>query len=88
MTIIPGKSACLRCVLGEPPTNEKQPSCAQAGILNAVAGVIGTLQALEAIKFIADSGALLRDAVLFFDGAVMEFRKIKVARDPNCRVCG
>jgi molybdopterin/thiamine biosynthesis adenylyltransferase len=88
MTIIPGKSACLRCVLGEPTTNEKQPSCAQAGVLNAVSGVIGTLQALEAIKFIADSGALLRDAVLFFDGAVMEFRKIKVARDPNCRVCG
>jgi molybdopterin/thiamine biosynthesis adenylyltransferase len=88
MTIIPGKSACLRCVLGEPATNEKQPSCAQAGVLNAVAGVIGTLQALEAIKFIADSGALLRDAVLFFDGAAMEFRKIKVARDPNCPVCG
>ncbi len=88
MTVIPRDSACLRCVLGNPPQEENQPVGIKAGILGPVAGVMGTFQALEAIKFITETGDLLTDTVLFFNGNSMDFRKIKVKRNISCRVCG
>ena len=88
LTVIPHKSACLRCIFGASSTDDKQPSCAEVGILGPVAGVLGTLQALEAIKFFTHTGDLLTDMVLFFDGRSNVFKKIKIKRNINCPVCG
>jgi len=86
MTVLPHKSSCLRCVF-DTPGNEML-SCSQAGIIGAVAGIIGTLQALEAIKFLTDVGALLTDTFLTFQGDISRFHKFSVQRDPLCAVCG
>jgi len=59
-----------------------------AGILGSVAGMLGTIQATEAIKFLAGAGSLLTDTILFFDAREMEFRKIPVSRQADCPVCG
>jgi molybdopterin-synthase adenylyltransferase len=87
LSVIPHASACLRCIFGSPDPETLDPA-AQAGILGPVAGVIGTLQAMEAIKFIVKTGNLLTDTVLFFDGRLMEFRKTKISRNSKCPVCG
>jgi molybdopterin-synthase adenylyltransferase len=88
LTVIPHISACLRCIFGKSSPDEKERSCAEDGILGPIAGVLGTLQALEAIKFITDTGKLLTDTIMFFDGKTMEFRKIKTKKNIICPVCG
>lgn len=88
MTIIPGRSACYRCVFRNPPPEEAVASCSQAGILGAIAGILGTIQATETLKFITNTGQLLTDTLLNFDALTMDFRKIPLARQPNCQVCG
>jgi len=88
LTVIPHESACLRCILRNPSEEDEQPVGVKAGILGPVAGVLGTFQALEAIKFITQTGDLLTDTILFFDGKSMEFKKIKIKRNISCPVCG
>lgn len=88
MTVLPGKSACYRCVFAEPPPPNTVPSCAQAGILGAIAGVFGTLQATEVLKFIIGKGDLLTDRIMIFNALEMTFRNVQVQADPECPVCG
>ena len=89
MTYVPGKSPCYRCVFKEPPPKDAVPTCKQAGIIGAVCGVIGSLQAMEAVKYILGIGDLLTGYLLTFDALTMEFRKIKLPSDTkNCEVCG
>jgi len=88
MTVLPGKSACYRCVFRAPPPPGVVPTCSQAGILGAVAGVIGCLQATEALKFLLGRQDLLTDALLTWNALSMEFRKVPVRRSPRCPVCG
>lgn len=86
MTIIPHRSSCLRCVFNL--TEDESLSCAQAGVIGAVVGVVGTLQALEAIKYLTGVGVLLTDTLLSFQGDTTRFHKFNVQRDPHCAVCG
>jgi molybdopterin/thiamine biosynthesis adenylyltransferase len=88
MTILPGVSACYRCVFPAPPPKNAVPSCSQAGVLGGIAGMLGTIQAVEAVKFVTKAGTLLADAMLTFDAQLMDFRKIKIRRNPNCPLCG
>lgn len=88
MTVIPGKSACYRCLFKAPPPEEIL-NCQAAGILGAVAGTLGTIQATEAVKFLAGfEEGLLTDRLLIYDAKHMKFRDIEVKRDPNCASCG
>ena len=88
MTIIPGQSACYRCLFPEPPPPGLMPSCQEAGILGAVAGVIGVIQANEVLKYILNMGNLLAGKLLVFNALDSSFRQVKVPRDPKCPVCG
>ncbi|MCD8004942.1 MAG: HesA/MoeB/ThiF family protein [Oscillospiraceae bacterium] len=87
-TYVPGQGPCLRCLLGEAPPPEDAPTCAQAGILGAVTGVIGSLQALEAVKYLLGMGELLTGRVLCFDGLGTQARAVRFSADPDCPVCG
>ena len=88
MTVLPGRSACYRCVFGGPPAPGTEPTGAQTGVLGAVPGVIGSIQATEAIKFLLGSGALLTDRLLVYDALNMTFRRVAVQRNPDCPLCG
>jgi len=88
MTVKPGASACYRCVFNEPPPAGAVPSCSQAGVLGVLAGVIGTLQATEAVKFLLGRGKLLTDALLVYNALDMSFRKVALKQNPNCPLCG
>jgi molybdopterin/thiamine biosynthesis adenylyltransferase len=87
-TCLPGQGPCYRCLFAEPPPPSAVPSCREAGIVGAVAGVVGGLQALEAIKFLTGAGTLLSGALLAYDGLTMEFRKVKFPKWDDCPVCG
>ena len=89
MTYVPGEGPCYRCVFKNPPPKDAVPTCKQAGVVGAMGGVIGSLQAMEAIKYITGTGELLTGHLLTFDAIKMEFRKIKLPK-PNgkCAVCG
>lgn len=88
MTVKPNETACYRCVFEEPPPAGSVPSCSSAGILGVIAGMLGTIQAAEALKFITGIGTLLCDSLLTFDAKEMGFRKFAVRRNSNCPVCG
>ena len=88
MTIVPGESACYRCAFRSPPPPDAVPTCSQAGVLGAIAGMLGTIQAAEALKFITGAGELLTNTLLSFDAKTMNFRKIALRRQKNCPVCG
>jgi molybdopterin/thiamine biosynthesis adenylyltransferase len=88
MTVIPGQTACYRCSFRKPPPPDAVPSCAQAGVLGAVAGMLGTIQAAEALKFITGAGELLINGLLTFDARNMAFRKVKLKKQEDCPVCG
>lgn len=83
-----GSSPCYRCLFPEPPPPESSPSCAQAGVLGVLPGLVGTLQATEAIKLITGIGESLSGRLLLIDAKSMRFREIKIARDPACPGCG
>ena len=87
MTHLPG-SACYRCVYDSPPPKEAVPSCSEAGVFGAIAGILGTIQAAETIKFLTGVGTVLANKVLFFDALPMEFRSVDVSPNPDCPVCG
>lgn len=89
MTYVPGEGPCYRCVFKNPPPKDAVPTCKQAGVIGAMAGTIGTLQAMEAIKYILGIGELLTGYLLTYDALTMEFRKVKLPKDThNCAVCG
>ena len=87
-TVIPGQTACYRCLFGGPPPAGAVPTCSQAGVLGGVAGVIGSLQATEALKYLLGIGELLTDRMLVFDALGMRFREVKFRRNPKCPICG
>jgi len=88
MTIVPGESACYRCVFHTPPPPNAVPSCSEAGVLGAIAGMLGTIQAAEALKYITGAGTLLTDTMLSFDALNMDFGKVRLQRQEDCPVCG
>ncbi len=88
MTVLPGESACYRCVFRGPPPGDAAITCSQAGILGAVAGMLGTIQAAEVIKWITGIGELLVNRLLTFDALTMRYREIELAPQSSCGVCG
>jgi sulfur-carrier protein adenylyltransferase/sulfurtransferase len=84
----PYNGPCYRCLLPEPPPAELAPSCAEAGVLGVLPGIIGSIQALEAIKLILELGEPLRGRLLAYDALDQSFRSFKVRRDPTCPACG
>ena len=78
---------CYRCLYPEPPPPDEIPSCAEAGVLGVLPGIVGTIQATEAIKLILGIGEALIGKVLLFDALAMDFRKMKLRRDPSCALC-
>lgn len=88
MTYVPGEGPCYRCVFQDPPPPEAVPTCRQAGVIGAMGGVIGSLQAMEAVKYIIGKGDLLVGSLLTYDALKMEFRKIKLPKRDSCQVCG
>jgi molybdopterin/thiamine biosynthesis adenylyltransferase len=87
-TVIPGEGHCYRCIFEEMPPADIVGSLQTAGLVGAVPGVIGTLQALEVIKLIIGKGSIMKNSLLIFDGLHTRFRRIKVQRNPECPVCG
>lgn len=89
MTYVPGEGPCYRCVFKEPPPPDAAPSCAQAGVIGAIAGVIGCLQAMEAMKYLSGTGELMTGRLLVYDAFYSDFDEIELPfREPNCAVCG
>src|SRR6266704_1330712 len=79
---------CYRCLFPEPPPPESVPNCAQAGVLGVLPGIIGMLQTIEAIKLIVGIGEPLVGRLVHFDALKVQFRELKLRRDPQCPVCG
>ncbi|MDR1602366.1 MAG: HesA/MoeB/ThiF family protein [Tannerella sp.] len=86
-THLPG-TACYRCAFHSPPPPNAVPSCAQAGVLGAIAGMLGAIQAAEVLKFFTGAGELLTDRLLTFNARTMNFRTVSFKRNPSCPVCG
>jgi molybdopterin/thiamine biosynthesis adenylyltransferase len=82
MTVVPG-SATYRCVFHSPPPPNAVPTCSQAGVLGAIAGMLGTIQAAEALKYLTGVGELLTNRLLIFDAKKMTFRQVKVKPNPK-----
>jgi molybdopterin/thiamine biosynthesis adenylyltransferase/rhodanese-related sulfurtransferase len=82
-----GVAPCYRCLFPEPPPPESAPNCAEAGVLGVLPGVIGLLQATEAIKLLLGIGEPLRGRLLQFDALAMRFRETRLSPDPQCPVC-
>jgi molybdopterin/thiamine biosynthesis adenylyltransferase len=85
---VPEKGACYRCIFPEPPTPGSVPSCKEAGVIGVLGGILGTLQATEAIKYILDEGELLTSQLLIYDALAMDFRKIDLEKRESCEICG
>jgi molybdopterin/thiamine biosynthesis adenylyltransferase/rhodanese-related sulfurtransferase len=85
---LPEASPCYRCLYPEPPPPHLAPSCQEAGVLGILCGIIGTLQATEAIKLILGKGTTLAGRLLTYDSLKMKFRELRLRRDPHCPVCG
>lgn len=88
MTYVPEQGPCYRCIFTAPPPPDAVPTCRQAGVIGAMGGVIGSLQAMEAVKYIIGKGDLLTGYLLSYDALKMEFRKIKLPKRDSCAVCG
>lgn len=87
-TFDPTRGPCYRCLYPEPPPAHLAPSCAEAGVVGILPGVVGTLQAAEAIKLLLGLGEPLVGKLLTFDSMRMRFGTLKLRKDPNCVVCG
>jgi adenylyltransferase/sulfurtransferase len=82
------RGPCYRCLYREPPPPELVPSCAEGGVLGVLPGIIGSIQALEAIKLILGEGESLVGRLLLFDALRLKFREVALERDPDCPLCG
>src|SRR5580692_398862 len=87
-TFIPGKGPCYRCLYPEPPPPHLAPSCQEAGVLGILPGLIGVIQATEAIKLVLGRGTPLNGRLLTYDSLRMKFGELKLRRDKSCPVCG
>ncbi|MBI4825914.1 MAG: molybdopterin-synthase adenylyltransferase MoeB [Nitrospirae bacterium] len=87
-TVIPGEGHCYRCLFEEAPPPGLVPSCQEAGVLGVLPGVIGALQATEVLKLILGKGKPLANQLLIYDALGVNFRKVKVPKNPDCKVCG
>ncbi|TAK02951.1 MAG: molybdopterin-synthase adenylyltransferase MoeB [Candidatus Manganitrophaceae bacterium] len=87
-TILPGTSACYRCIFPEPPPAGLIPTCQEAGVLGALAGLIGTLQGTEVLKLILGIGKPLTDRILKYDALRTQFREVPIRKNPDCPLCG
>jgi len=86
-TVVPGRGPCLRCIFPREP-DAGAPGCEQLGVLGAVPGVIGALQAAEAVKYLLGLGELLIGRLLIFDALTMTFHEVGLQADPDCPSCG
>lgn len=84
---IPG-NGCYRCLFPAPPPPGMVPSCAEAGVLGALCGIVGSIQATETLKLILGIGEPLQNRLLLIDALNMEIRQVKIRRDPKCPLCG
>ncbi len=84
---IPG-SGCYRCLFPEPPPPGEVPSCAEAGVLGMLPGLIGSIQSIETAKLILNTGKSLKSRLLLVDALEMDFREVKVRKRPECPLCG
>jgi len=82
------RGPCYRCLYPEPPPPGLVPSCAEGGVLGVLPGVIGIIQATEAVKIILGKGSTLSGRLLLYDAMEMRFREMKLRRDPSCPACG
>jgi molybdopterin/thiamine biosynthesis adenylyltransferase len=82
-----GGGPCYECLFPEPPAPELTPTCAQAGVIGALPGVMGSMMALEAVKLIARAGTGLRGSLLIYDALHAEVRRIRIASRPGCPAC-
>jgi len=87
-TVIPGKTACYRCVFIEPPPPGAVPTCSQAGVLGVMAGIIGTLQANDALKYVLGIGDLYTNRLCMYDALSGQFRIKTVSKNNQCPICG
>jgi molybdopterin/thiamine biosynthesis adenylyltransferase/rhodanese-related sulfurtransferase len=87
-TILPGQGPCYRCLYPMPPPAELSPSCAEAGVLGVLPGIIGLLQATEALKLLLGVGAPLVGRLLTYDALAGRFTELQLRRDPRCTACG
>lgn len=87
-TFMPWDGPCYRCLYPEPPPAHLAPSCAEAGVLGILPGVVGVIQATEAIKLILGQGDVLKGRLLTYDSLKMAFRTLKLRRDKTCPACG
>ncbi len=88
LTSIPGETACYRCIFETPPPKDAVPTCSQAGVLGAIAGMLGTIQAAEALKYFVSKGDLITNRLLIFNALRMDFRNVRVKKNPHCPICG
>jgi molybdopterin/thiamine biosynthesis adenylyltransferase len=86
-TFMPNQG-CYRCLYPAPPPPGMVPSCSEAGVLGVLPGIVGSVMAAEAIKIILGLGNTLVNRLLMFDALEMEFRKVKIRKDPECPICG
>jgi adenylyltransferase/sulfurtransferase len=84
----PHEGPCYRCLFPQPPPPELAPSCAEGGVLGVLPGIVGSLQANEALKLIIGAGEPLIGRLLLFDALPTEFSEVRLQRDPTCPVCG
>lgn len=87
-TFLPTEGPCYRCLYPDPPPPGMAPSCQEAGVLGVLPGIVGTMQANEALKLILGVGTSLSGRLLVFDALGTKFRTLKLRKDPECRVCG
>ncbi len=88
MTILPDEGPCYRCIYREPPPPGLVPSCQQAGVIGSVAGIVGSIQANEAIKILIGKGKTLSGRLLVIDAFETNFRQMKTKKDKQCPICG
>jgi molybdopterin/thiamine biosynthesis adenylyltransferase len=87
-SFIPNEGPCYRCLYPSPPPPDMAPSCQEAGVLGVLCGVIGSLQANEAIKILLGIGKPMAGRLLMFDALGLKFRELKLRRDAACPTCG
>jgi len=87
MTILPGETACLRCVFPDAPSDDETASCHAAGILGPLAALVGSLQAREAVKILTGEGRLIADRLMTIDCRSLRIREVPLRRSPTCPLC-
>jgi len=88
LTVLPRKTTCLRCLFPVIPSADDIPTCQEAGIIGSLAGSLGFVQAMEAIKYLSGEGVLLTDRLLTYDAALSRWRTVPTRRSARCPLCG